>query len=104
RAVNLSLERGNCDASCLAYVMLGRVAVQRFRDFKTAVRFGQIGWDLIEARGLKRFQAVTYLNFAANIAPWTKHVRTAIDLDRRAVELGDRQGDPLESTLAYVAW
>src|SRR5262245_23003645 len=67
RAVNLSLERGNCDASCLAYVMLGRVAVQRFRDFKTAVRFGQMGCDLIEARGLKRFQGVTKLKVASNV-------------------------------------
>src|SRR5258705_9049849 len=46
RAVNLSLERGNCDASCSAYVWLSMVAGPRFGDYRTAVyRFGQLGYD-----------------------------------------------------------
>ena len=48
RAVNLSLEWGNCDASCLAYVQLARVVVQHFRDYNTAFRFGQVGVELDE--------------------------------------------------------
>src|SRR5258708_23498025 len=50
RAVNLSLERGNCDASCLAYAMLGsRMARSRFRfgDSKTSFRFWQVGFELV---------------------------------------------------------
>src|SRR5262249_31428675 len=82
KAVKLSLEHGNCDASCLAYVLLGKVAVQRFGDYQTAFRFGQIGFDLVERCGLKRFQAAVYFWFAAWIAPWMKHVRTSADLSR----------------------
>src|SRR5580700_5990033 len=96
RAVNLSLERGNCEASCLAYAMLGsRMARSRFRfgDCKTAFRFGQVGFELVEGRGLKRFQAQTYLYFASFIAPWMKHVRTCIDLARRAFDVANRIGD-----------
>jgi predicted ATPase len=55
RAVNLSLERGNSDASCIAYVWLSMVAGARFGDYQTVYRFGQLGYDLVEGRGLTRF-------------------------------------------------
>ena len=48
RAVNLSLERGNCDASCIAYVWLSMIAGARFGDYQTVYRFGQLGYDLVE--------------------------------------------------------
>ena len=93
RAVNLSLERGNCDASCLAYVMLGRVVIQRFRDYKKAFQFGQVGLELVEGRGLKRLEARAYVCFACFIAPWIKHIRTSSDLARRAIDAGTKVGD-----------
>src|SRR5262249_59759985 len=64
RAVSLSLERGNCDASCLAYLTFGTNTIQRLRDYKTAFRFGQVACELVEARGLKRFEARVYAFFA----------------------------------------
>ena len=93
RAVNLSLERGNCDASCLAYVTLGRIAGPRFGDYKTALRFGQVGFELVERRGLKRFQASMYNYFAVWIVRWAKHVRFSTDLLRRAFETANKIGD-----------
>jgi PAS domain S-box-containing protein len=93
KAVNLSLERGNCDASCLAYLMLGRVAILRYRDYRTACRFGQVGLDLAEGHGFKPSQARAYVYFAAMIAPWMKHVRTASDLARRAYVAANKIGD-----------
>src|SRR3981081_4013772 len=62
RAVNLSLERGNSDGSCFAYEWLGAVAGARFGDYNTGFRFAQLGYELVEQRGLRRFQARTYLN------------------------------------------
>src|SRR5258708_12732536 len=64
-----------------------------FGDWKTAFRFGQVGFELVEGRGLKRFQARTYLYFASFIAPWMKHVRTCIDLARRAFDVANKIGD-----------
>jgi len=93
RAVNLSLERGNCDASCLAYVTLGRIAGPRFGNYKAALRFGQVGFELVERRGLKRFQASMYNYFAVWIARWAKHVRFSTDLLRRAFEAANKIGD-----------
>jgi len=100
RAVNLSLERGNCDASCSAYVWVSMVAGPRFGDYRTAVyRFGQLGYDLVEGRGLTRFQARTYMEFGYGVLPWTRHVRAGRDLVRRAFEAANKMGD-----LTYAAY
>jgi PAS domain S-box-containing protein len=93
KAASLSLERGNCDASCVAYVMLARVAGPLFGDYQAGFRFGQLGYELVERRGLKRFEAGTYLNFAIYVLRWTKHVRVSRDLMRRAFEAANRIGD-----------
>ena len=93
RAVNLSVEVGNCDASCFAYVTLGLLAGPRFGDYQAGFRFGRLGYDLVEQRGLKRFQARTYMNFGNVVLPWTKHVRTGRDLVRRAFEAANQIGD-----------
>jgi len=103
RAVNLSLERGNCDGSCLTYVRLGRIAGPRFGDFKAAFRFAQVGLDLAERRGLNRFEAGTYLNFAVMIAPWKRHVRTCLDLLRRAFDAANKIGDLSYANYANIA-
>jgi PAS domain S-box-containing protein len=100
RAVNLSLERGNCGASCIAYVWLSMIAGARFGDYQTAVyRFGQLGYDLVEGRGLTRFQARTYMDYGYGVLPWTRHVRAGRDLLRRAFEAANKTGD-----LTYAAY
>jgi predicted ATPase len=92
KAVSLSLERGNCDASCFAYVTLGSQTGQRFNDYDAGFRFAKVGYELIERRGLKRFEAGTSLRFAAVVA-WMKHVRDCRDPLRRAFETASRIGD-----------
>ena len=94
RAVNLSLERGNSDGSCFAYVVLGMVAGPHFGDYQAGFRFGQLGYDLVEQRGLKRFQARTYMIFGNAVMPWTRHVRAGRDLVRRAFEAGEPDRRP----------
>src|SRR5258705_11300463 len=75
------------------------VAGARFGDYQSAYRFGRLGYDLVEQRGLKRFQARTYLIFAGLIIPWTKHVTVGRDLLRRSFEVANRIGD-----LTYAAY
>jgi PAS domain S-box-containing protein len=93
RAVNLSLERGNSDGSCFAYVWLGVIAGPHFGNYKAGFRFGQLGYDLVEKRGLRRFQARTYVSFGNLVMPWTKHVKTCRDLLRREFEAANKIGD-----------
>jgi PAS domain S-box-containing protein len=99
RAVNLSLERGNSDASCVAYVRLGMVLGARFADYKAGYRFGQLGYDLVERRGFKRFQARTYMLLGAFVIVWARHVRAGCDLVRRAFGAANQIGD-----LTYAAY
>ena len=93
RAVNLSLERGNRDASCVAYGWLGQIAGPHFGDYQAGFQFGRLGYDLVEQRGLKRFQARTFMVFASHVMPWTKHVRAGRELLRRAFEAANKIGD-----------
>jgi len=93
RAINLSLEQGNGDGSCVAYVWLGRIAGPHFGDYKAGFRFGQLGYELAGKRGLERFKAPTYLWFAQFVVPWMKHVRTSRDLMRGAFEVASKTGD-----------
>jgi PAS domain S-box-containing protein len=93
RMVNLSLERGNADASSLAYASLGMMAGPRFGDYETGYRFGRLGCELVEQRGLKRFQAATYITFGSLVLPWKRPVRTGRDLLRRAFEAANRSGN-----------
>src|SRR6266404_6193497 len=93
RAINLSLEHGYTDGSCPHFEWLGSVAGACFGDYQAGLRFGQLGYDLVEKRGLKRFQARTYNNFAVQVLPWTRHVRTFRDLYHRAFETANEIGD-----------
>jgi PAS domain S-box-containing protein len=93
RAINLSLEHGYSDGSCPHFEWLGAVAGRYFGDYQAGFRFGQLGYDLVEKRGLKRFQARTYNNFAVQVLPWTRHVKAIRDLLWRAFETANKIGD-----------
>jgi predicted ATPase len=93
RMVNLGLEQGHTPASCTAYVWLGMVAGPYFGHYSARFRFGRLGYDLAQRRGLERFQSYVYLSFGALIIPWTKHLRTAQELLRRAFDAANAVGD-----------
>jgi PAS domain S-box-containing protein len=97
RAVNLSLERGNSDGSCIPYASLGAIAGPHFGNYQAGFEFGRLGYELLCKRGLKRFQARTYVIFGNHVMPWTKHVRASRDLLRQAFEAANKSGD-----LAYA--
>ncbi len=93
KAVSLSLERGNCDASCVHYANTFRVAGRRFGDYQAGFRFGQLGCDLIDRRGLNRFEASTFLCFSNFAVRWMKPVGHCRDLLRRSFVAANRIGD-----------
>ncbi len=97
RAVNLSLEHGNCDSSCYAYAWLGMSlamgAEPRFGDHRTGVRLGELGGKLVEQRSLKRFQARIYLLLGAHVVIWGRHLHAGRDLLRRAFDAASQSGD-----------
>src|SRR5262249_6123735 len=82
RMVNLSLEQGNSDASCFAYVWFAIIAGPRFNNYKDGFRFGELGYELVEKRGLTRYEARTYMSFGNIVMPWAKHALQGRNLVR----------------------
>ena len=93
RMVNLSLERGNSDGSCFAYVWFAIVSGPCFGNYRDGFRFGRLGYELVEKRGLTLYQARTYMCFGNIVMPWAKHARSGRDLIRRAFDVASRMGD-----------
>ena len=93
RMVNLSLEHGNSDGSCFAYVWFAIVSGPCFGNYRDGFRFGQLGYELVEKRGLARYQARTYMCFANIVMPWAKHARSGRDLIHRAFDVANGIGD-----------
>jgi hypothetical protein len=73
--------------------MLSRVAGPHFGNYQAGFRFGQLGYDLIEQRGLRRFQALTYLVLGPVILQQTRHIRAGREMVRRAFEAANKIGD-----------
>ena len=92
RMVNISLEHGNTDGSCVGYVWFGIVAGPYFGNYEAGFKFGQLAYELVEKRRLQRFQARIYLLFGNLVMPWTKPIRTCRDLLRRAFETAQQGG------------
>ncbi|MBB6186643.1 ATP-binding sensor histidine kinase [Rhodanobacter sp. MP7CTX1] len=101
RLVTLSLEHGNSDAAGFAYVWLAMFAGPRFGNYRDGFRFGQLGYDLVEKRGLTRYQARTYMSVGAMVMPWEGHVANGRELVRRAFDAAHRIGD---LTFAAYSW
>ncbi|MDF3844003.1 AAA family ATPase [Pseudomonas citronellolis] len=93
KAINLSLEHGNGDASCVAYANIPRVAGRRFGDYQAGFQFGRLGCELVERRRLERYEARTYLSFSLFAQRWVQPVRACEEQLRRVFDSANRTGD-----------
>ncbi len=74
RLVNLSLQHGNADGSCIAYSALNLILVPRFGDYRTGHRFGELACALVRRGGLDRHAGRVYSAFGSYVMPWAKHL------------------------------
>jgi predicted ATPase/signal transduction histidine kinase/DNA-binding response OmpR family regulator len=93
RMVNLSLEHGNCDASCYAYVIFAMMLGPVFGAHEAGYRFGKLALDLVETRGLEKFRARVLMCFGSMVSPWHDHFRVGQPLIRRAFAAAQENGD-----------
>ena len=61
------------------------------RRLSSGVRFGQLGLELVEKKGLDRFKARVYFSCGAAAIPWGRHVRSGHPVT--SSWLGDRTGN-----------
>jgi PAS domain S-box-containing protein len=92
RMANLSLDHGNSDATSLGYVWVGQL-LTRLGEFEAGYRFGGLGLNLVDKRGLDRFKARVYLVFGHSISPWNDQLRISVEWLRRAFDTGEQTGD-----------
>ncbi|WP_175922790.1 trifunctional serine/threonine-protein kinase/ATP-binding protein/sensor histidine kinase [Burkholderia latens] len=95
KAINISLASGNCEASCVAYGTLSRIAGPRFGDFELGIRFGEAGYRIAERNAQHRFHASTCMVYAIFTQRWIAHVRLSEDTLRRAFAAANKAGDLL---------
>ncbi|KWO40198.1 histidine kinase [Burkholderia sp. MSMB1459WGS] len=102
KAINLSLAGGNCEASCVAYGTLSRIAGPRFGDFELGIRFGQAGYRIAERNPQHRFHASTCMVFVFFTLRWMTHVRLSEDALRRAFTAANKAGDLLYASYSLT--
>jgi predicted ATPase/signal transduction histidine kinase/CheY-like chemotaxis protein/predicted Ser/Thr protein kinase len=91
--VNTSLNYGNCDASVMGYGFLGMGLGRVFGKYDEAYRFGKLGCDLVEKRGLEIYRARIEFIFGDTIAYWRHHLRGNLDYLYRSFAQTSRSGD-----------
>src|SRR5207237_243060 len=71
---------------------LGLILGDRFGDYLTGYRFGEVGIELVD-RGLARSRARTWMLFAAHLLPTRRPIRSGRALLRRAFDVARQDGD-----------
>jgi predicted ATPase/signal transduction histidine kinase/CheY-like chemotaxis protein len=103
RMANLSIERGHCDASPLAFVHLGQMVGPYFGDYQSGFRFARLGLALQEARRRPRFTERVLVMAGAFVYPWTQPLTQALALLRRGFEASVESGEPVFAWLSLRA-
>jgi hypothetical protein len=93
RLAMLSLRHGDSDATPFAYVTVGGIVTTYLGDARAGYRFGKLGLDLVEKRGLTRFSARADLVHAGHVGPWTQHLSSCAIYLQRSFEAARDVGD-----------
>jgi PAS domain S-box-containing protein len=103
RMTNISLTRGNCDASCHAYANLGaRVLRWRFQDMAAGRAFGRLALRLIDERGFDRYASRVYTIISGVDTPWSAPLRESFEIAFRAIEMPRERGGIVYSGFGWV--
>ena len=93
KAITLSLEKGITDSTWFGCTWVATIAGPAFGDYKVSFRFGQLGYEQVKQRGLKRFEPAVYFTFGGIVLSWTKHYRAGRDPVRRGFAAANEVGD-----------
>ncbi|HEV2984674.1 MAG TPA: AAA family ATPase, partial [Vicinamibacterales bacterium] len=102
RMTNLSLEHGNSDVSCVGYAHTGVILGRRFDNYRDGFKFGKVGLDLMEQRGLRTFEARVYSVFGHLVVPWTQPLAIGRRLVQQAYNAAIRLGDLTYASFSRV--
>lgn len=101
RMVNMSLDYGNDDASCVGYAWLSMILSAQGGTYDEGLRFGRMAMELAEQRGLDRFRARVYQIVGGNVLHWTQPIRNARSVLRRALDVTEKLRDFTYASYIY---
>jgi len=93
KTINLSLEKGKSDGAWFASTWIATIAGPGFGDYQASFRFGQLGYEQVEQRDLKRFQPACYFTWGGIVLNWRKPYRAGREPLRRAFAVANEIGD-----------
>ncbi len=101
RIANLSMKHGNSDGSCMGYVWLNSNLALRFGNYELGYRFAKLACDLVEKRGLVRYEPRVYQVFGYAVSPWTRHLNKYSEMIWNTFATAQEIGD---IAFAVYAW
>ena len=90
--VRLSIERGNAPCSAHAYALFGMLVGPYLGQYRQAYRFGKVGHDLTERRGLLEHEAGNAVCFGYYTLFWTRHVKEGLAYLEAGLRAGAETG------------
>lgn len=93
KTINLSIEKGKSDGAWFACTWIATIAGPGFGDYQASFRFGQLGYEQVEQRDLKRFQPACYFTWGGIVLNWRKPYRDGREPLRRAFAVANEIGD-----------
>jgi PAS domain S-box-containing protein len=92
RIVNLTLAKGNSAAGAFGYCLFGVLLVARYRDYRKALRFGQLALALVKNRAFEPVRHRVHLVYVS-ISYWMEPIGTALRWFKESFEDASSQGD-----------
>ncbi len=86
RMASLSIAHGVTDASADGFSNFGMLLGPHFHRYDDGLRFARLACALVEARGLRRYEAAV-LVATSSAAAWTQPIAVAVDYARRAFDV-----------------
>lgn len=102
RMANLSIERGNSEASAYGYLVVGEILGSGMGDRPAGYRFGRLACDLVDRDGLETSRARIYVAFGGQISPWVQHARAGRRWLEQVFEAAMRVGDIEYACYAWI--
>ena len=93
KLVQLSLKKGNAQASIPAYSGYGILQTALFNKVQKGYSYGQLAVDLLHKFKADAAAAKTYIIIAAFLDFWVNHLRNSVDIAKKVYELGLKNGD-----------
>jgi PAS domain S-box-containing protein len=102
RMVCISMEHGNCDASCFGYLVTGEIMGSGLGDYAAGYQFGELACDLVDKYGRDALKARIYVAFGGQVSLWREHARIGRKWLQVVYDAAVRAGDIEYASYSWI--